>query len=86
MATVSLTPEGQITLPVEVREDLGLKPGDQVSLVKSETGDYVLKAKTGSVLNLRGIFKHTGPPVSAEEMNEAVAEHVLEDWKRFESQ
>jgi hypothetical protein len=37
-------------------------------------------------MNLRGIVKWTGKPVSVEEMNEAIATHVQEDWERFERQ
>ena len=34
MATASLTSKGQITVPIEVREDLGLKAGDRISFIK----------------------------------------------------
>jgi len=72
MATAALTSKGQITIPVEVREDLGLKPGDRVSFLKGETGEYIFKAKTGSLMNLKGCVKWTGRPVTIEEMNETI--------------
>jgi AbrB family looped-hinge helix DNA binding protein len=74
MATAALTSKGQITIPIEVREDLGLKAGDRISFIKGENGEYILKAKTGSIMNLRGIIKWTGPPVTIEEMNETIAQ------------
>jgi hypothetical protein len=37
-------------------------------------------------MNLRGMFKGAGKPVSIEEMDEAIATHVKEDWARFERQ
>jgi AbrB family looped-hinge helix DNA binding protein len=86
MATASVTSKGQITIPIEVREDLGLKAGDRVSFIKGENGEYVLRPRTGSIKNLRGIFKWTGKPVSVEEMNEGIAAHIREDWARFERQ
>ena len=73
MATASLTSKGQITVPIEVREDLGLKAGDRISFIKGEHGEYIMKAKTGSIMNLRGCVKWTGNPVTIEEMNEAIA-------------
>jgi len=73
MATASLTSKGQITVPIEVREDLGLKAGDRISFIKGEHGEYIMKAKTGSIMNLRGCVKWTGNPVTIEEMNETIA-------------
>jgi antitoxin PrlF len=86
MATAALTSKGQITIPIEVREELGLKAGDRIEFVKSEEGKYFIQPKKGSIMNLRGMFKWTGKPVSIEEMNEAVATHIQEDWARFERQ
>ena len=86
MATAALTSKGQITIPIEVREELGLKAGDRIEFVKSEEGKYFIQPKKGSIMNLRGVFKWTGKPVSIEEMNEAVATHIQEDWARFERQ
>ncbi|MDR3773624.1 MAG: AbrB/MazE/SpoVT family DNA-binding domain-containing protein [Terracidiphilus sp.] len=72
MATAAVTSKGQITIPAEVREDLGLKPGDRVSFLKGENGEYIMRAKTGSLMNLRGCVKWTGKPVTIEEMNETI--------------
>jgi AbrB family looped-hinge helix DNA binding protein len=73
MATASVTSKGQITIPAEVRKDLGLKTGDQVSFIKGENGEYILKPKTGSIMDMEGILKWTGKPVTIEEMNETIA-------------
>jgi AbrB family looped-hinge helix DNA binding protein len=74
MATAAITSKGQITIPAEVRKDLGLKTGDRVSFIKGENGEYTLKPKTGSIMELRGIVKWTGKPVTIEEMNETIAQ------------
>jgi hypothetical protein len=37
-------------------------------------------------MNLRGMLKWAGKPVSVEEMNASIAEHIREDWERFERQ
>jgi AbrB family looped-hinge helix DNA binding protein len=73
MATAAITSKGQITIPVEVRRKLGLKAGDRVGFIENENGEYVLKPKTGSIMNLKGIVKWTGKPVTIEEMNETIA-------------
>ncbi|MGO9437063.1 MAG: AbrB/MazE/SpoVT family DNA-binding domain-containing protein [Terracidiphilus sp.] len=73
MATASLTSKGQITIPIEVRKDLGLKTGDQLQFIKGEDGEYKLKAKTGSIQDVRGMWKWTGKPLTIEEMNDVIA-------------
>jgi AbrB family looped-hinge helix DNA binding protein len=83
MATAAVTSKGQITIPSEVREDLGLKAGDRIEFVKSEEGKFFIQPKKGSIMNLRGMFKWTGPPVTIEEMNEAIASHLAEDDARI---
>jgi antitoxin PrlF len=86
MANAAITSKGQITIPIEVREDLGLKTHDRIDFVKEEDGRYFIRPKKGSIMNRRGIFKWTGKPVSIAEMDEAIAAHVVEDWARFERQ
>lgn len=73
MATAAITSKGQITIPIEVRRKLGLKPGDRVRFVESENGEIILKPKTGSIMDMRGFFKWRGKPVTIEEMNETIA-------------
>ena len=72
MATAALTSKGQITIPVEVRKKLGLKPGDRIGFIENENGEFVLKRKTGSLMDMEGILKWTGKPVTIEEMNETI--------------
>jgi AbrB family looped-hinge helix DNA binding protein len=86
MATAAVTSKGQITIPIEVREDLGLKAHDRIEFVKTEDGTYFIRPKKGSIMNLRGMFKGRGKTASVEEMDEAIAAHIQEDWARFERQ
>ncbi|RMF37907.1 MAG: AbrB/MazE/SpoVT family DNA-binding domain-containing protein [Chloroflexi bacterium] len=53
--TVTITPDGQITLPKELREYLGVRPGDRVTFVV-RNGEVMLKALPGDIRSLRGIF------------------------------
>lgn len=72
MATASMTSKGQITIPVELRKKFGLKAGVQVRFFEGENGELILRPKTGSIKNLKGIVKWTGKPVTIEEMNETI--------------
>lgn len=44
MTIIKVKPKGQVTLPVAIRKELGLKVGDFVE-VKSERGTVILKPK-----------------------------------------
>ena len=40
---VKVTRKYQVTIPKEVREELGIKIGDEVVFVKNERGEFVIK-------------------------------------------
>lgn len=44
--SMRLTEKGQVTIPVEVRRRLGLRPGDEVEFVLDGTGARVVRAAT----------------------------------------
>ena len=73
MATAAVTSKGQITIPLEVRKKLGIKPGDRVRFIEGEKGEFILKPKAGSIMDLKGFARWTGKPVSIKEMNETIA-------------
>jgi antitoxin PrlF len=81
MVMATMTSKGQITVPKEVREALGLKAGTRVSFVRDESGSYYLRAKTGSVRDLRGMLKWHGPPVSIEDMDDGIAAGAAESME-----
>jgi antitoxin PrlF len=73
MGTATITSKGQITIPIEIRTELGLKAGDQVFFSKNAQGRYVLYPKNGSVKALKGMFGKFPRALSIEEINEAIA-------------
>lgn len=73
MTTATLTSKGQITIPVEVREALGVDTGDRVEFVEIAPGRYEFIAATKSVTALKGMFGKPRKSVSIEEMNAAIA-------------
>jgi antitoxin PrlF len=78
MPTATMTSKGQITIPVKVRKALGLKPGVRIDFYEIENGQYALRPKTGSIMELRGCLACVGPTISIEEMNQAILDHAAE--------
>ena len=73
MSTATLTSKGQITIPAEVREVLGVDTGDRVEFVEVAPGRYEVIAVTRLVTALKGMFGKPKRPVSIEAMNTAIA-------------
>jgi AbrB family looped-hinge helix DNA binding protein len=79
MATATLTSKGQITLPQEVRETLGLATGDKVDFVPDAAGGFRVVALKRDISDLRGRFAgRASKPVRIEEMAEAVLAEAAE--------
>jgi antitoxin PrlF len=57
MTTATLTSKGQTTIPKEIRDGLGLQPGDQMTFTLLSNGIVVMRAKTASVLSLGGSLR-----------------------------
>lgn len=73
MSTATLTSKGQITIPVEVRQDLQVDTGDRVEFVQVAPGRYEFVAATRDVTELKGMFGAPAKPVSLEDMQAAIA-------------
>jgi len=76
MPSATLTSKGQITLPKEVREILGVSTGDQIEFVINDRREVSVRSAKGDVRELRGMLKHlVKRPLTVEEMNEAILRH-----------
>ncbi len=75
MSAYTVTSKGQITLRKELLQHLGVHPGDKISIDKLPGGEVRIRAMraTGKISDVFRMFKHEGPPVSIEEMNETIA-------------
>lgn len=80
----SVSPKGQITLPIEVRRRLGLKPKDKVTIqvegdeVRLLPASFTLDTAAGSVPAL-------DEPMTWDEIEERLKEERAERWrKQFE--
>ena len=77
MAAATLTSKGQTTIPKEIRDFLGIGPGDKLDFVVESDGRVILRAATLDVRQLRGMLKRSGrKAVTLEEMDKAVAAGV----------
>jgi antitoxin PrlF len=83
MASALITSKGQVTVPIQVRDELGLKSGDRIEFVNDGTGRFYLEPKKGSIMEMEGIFKSTAKPMTIEEMHDAIAAHLGEDDARI---
>ena len=72
MTAATLTSKGQITIPVAVREKLGLGTGDRVEFVELAPGEFALKAATEDVRALKGMVRRPSKAASIEAMRAAV--------------
>jgi antitoxin PrlF len=78
MPRSTVTSKGQITIPKEIRDQMGLKPGDRVEFVKDRTGRISLRAINTDFRSLKGIIKSPfNRPITIEEMDEAIARGAL---------
>ncbi len=57
MKAYAITPKGQVTIPVSLREELNLKPGDKVIYEKS-SGGILMKPANKNMLDDFGFMKN----------------------------
>ena len=78
MSTSTVTSKGQITLPRNVRQALGLGVGDKVDFVEVEGGFKIVPLRK-DVRGLRGKFAgRVKRPVTVQEMDDAIAQSAAE--------
>jgi antitoxin PrlF len=56
----TLTTKGQTTIPKEIRDSLGLKPGDRMTFTQMTDGTVVMRVKSKSVMDLAGLLRKKG--------------------------
>ena len=73
MPTSRLTSKGQTTIPLQVRERLGLRQGDAIVCVFQPDGSVTLRSPKRGVGSLKGLLHQPGRrAASLEEINAAV--------------
>jgi antitoxin PrlF len=72
MPSAKLTSKGQITIPREVRDALGLQTGDRLAFRVRKDGTVQVEAETVDLMSLRGVVRPRVKGVTVEAMNEAI--------------
>jgi antitoxin PrlF len=76
----TISSKGQVTVPVEVRKQLGIKQGDKVSFVIEGEGSIRLEApRYRDLASLRGAAGSLKQPRSWNEMREMAREDHIRD-------
>ena len=73
-----VTRKGQVTVPADIRRELGLKKGDKVAFIVDQ-GSVKLVRKGSVVKRTAGVFKGRGPVLTAEELREAAEKAIAEE-------
>ena len=77
----TLTERYQTTIPAEVRQALGLEPGQRILYeVRGET--VVLRSDSGSLLDLEGILNSDTPAGTRDQERAAVVRHLADRARR----
>jgi antitoxin PrlF len=79
MSQATVTSKGQITIPKDVRDELGIETGTKVVFIRTKDG-FVLRAKNLKLMDLRGTLKYDGPPLSDEEIDRRVGQALAEKY------
>lgn len=75
----TLTSKGQVTLPKEIRERLGLTAGSRLDFSIDDNGELRIRPVATTALGLAGLLRRPGqPPVTVEQMNDAVEQMAAE--------
>ncbi|HXU33640.1 MAG TPA: AbrB/MazE/SpoVT family DNA-binding domain-containing protein [Thermoanaerobaculia bacterium] len=85
MSASTLTSKGQVTIPKEVRDRLGLKEGDRLVFRFDDQGNLLARPEAQSPLGrLSGLLHHLAGdrPVTIEEMNGAVKRQAAARFKK----
>ncbi len=71
MSTEStLTSKGQTTIPKEIRESLGMKPGARMTFTLMPDGTVLMRIKNKSVMSLAGSLRKKGQkPLPVEQLS-----------------
>jgi len=78
MAIATMTSKGQLTVPKELRELLGLRPGDKVEFsVDGEDGRVIMRCKPSvGISELFRVLPRGSVPVTPEAIDEAIGREV----------
>jgi AbrB family looped-hinge helix DNA binding protein len=85
MQTLTVSPKGQVVIPSEIRERLGITPGSKVSVTAEGNRVMIsLERKKGvsNVMSGYGMLKYNGPPLKKSLLDVTVVDLMRDSLKR----
>ena len=82
MTSATVTSKGQVTIPAEVRQRMGLGTGDRIEFVELDGGGFAIKPAIDDVRSLKGLLRKPGKSVSVEDMNAAIRQRAAAGHRR----
>jgi AbrB family looped-hinge helix DNA binding protein len=76
MATATMTSKGQVTIPVEIRQRMGLDTGDRVEFIELADGGFAIKPAIDDVRSLKGLLRKPAKPVSVDDMKSNIRQRA----------
>jgi len=81
MGESTVTIKGQTTIPADVREAMGIEPGDKIRFLVIDGAARMVRV--GSVKDIKGMLRRPGlPEVTVDNMDTAVAQGAVERLDR----
>ena len=78
MPRSSITTKGQTTIPKEIRDHLGLKPGDRIEFSIGPEGGVQIEAATVDLRSLKGsLSAFVSRPITLQEMKDAIRKRAV---------
>ncbi|MDP8208881.1 MAG: AbrB/MazE/SpoVT family DNA-binding domain-containing protein [Candidatus Electryonea clarkiae] len=77
MPVAKITSKGQITIPSEIRKQLGLNAGDRISFQVRNNSEVLFYPETVDVLTLCGVIDPEKKGVSIKDMNEIIRDRSM---------
>lgn len=71
MSTATLTSKGQVTIPADVRQRLGVGSGDRIEFVEID-GGFAIQPAIDDVRSLKGLLRKPAKSVSIDDMNATI--------------
>jgi AbrB family looped-hinge helix DNA binding protein len=88
-ASATMTSKGQVTVPADIRERLGVKAGDRLDFHLADSGKLtVVAVKRRSILDSRRELEPLtlGRPLTQKDIDDAVAEEMDAQERRIRRQ
>ena len=84
IATSKVTNQGQISVPAQVRKDLGIRAGTELIWDRREDGNYTIRPKRLTLADLHRVVGPSTVRLTDRELQEARREFLASRTKRLE--